>query len=144
MCKDISKGKNQNYILMKEKVEQSPWTIMKSKEKEYVLSKSMTIEYNFVVVRDEMVSYEYCMQHVAHTIEEIIDSEIFMLCSYQHKGTILEKISIGTSESHVFETIFWCVFAGIEESEDRQRNTYVITMAYTILYQKGDHLPRRN
>ena len=29
MCKDISIGKNQNYILMKEKVEQSPWTIMK-------------------------------------------------------------------------------------------------------------------
>ena len=29
MCKDISIGKNHNYILMKEKFEQSPWTVMK-------------------------------------------------------------------------------------------------------------------
>ena len=42
MCKDISIVKNQNYIMMKEKVEQSPWIVMKSKEKEDVLSKSMT------------------------------------------------------------------------------------------------------
>ena len=26
-----------------------------------------------------------------------------------------EEISIGTSESHVFETNYWCMFAGIEE-----------------------------
>ena len=31
MCKKISTWKNNNYILMKEKVEQSPWTVMKSK-----------------------------------------------------------------------------------------------------------------
>ena len=62
MCKDISKGKNQNYILMKEKVEQSPWTIMKSKEKKDVLSKSRIAEYNFV-------SYEECMHPIYQTIK---------------------------------------------------------------------------
>ena len=56
MCKDISIAQNQNYILIKEKVEQSPWTVMKSEGKEDVLSKSMTSEHNSVVVRDEMVS----------------------------------------------------------------------------------------
>ena len=40
MYKDISIGKNQNFFLMKEKVEQSPWTIMKYEGKEEVLSKS--------------------------------------------------------------------------------------------------------
>ena len=34
MCKDIYVVQNQNYILMKEKVEQSPWTVMKFEEKE--------------------------------------------------------------------------------------------------------------
>ena len=33
MCKDISTWKNQNYILMKENVEESPWTVMKSEGK---------------------------------------------------------------------------------------------------------------
>ena len=64
MCKDIFVGKNQNYILMKEKVEQSPWTVMKYEEGEDVLSKSMIVEYNYVVVGDEMVSCEDCMQPV--------------------------------------------------------------------------------
>ena len=114
MCKDISIGKNHNCILMKEKVEQSPWTVMKSEEKEDVLSKSMNAEYNFVVVRDEMVSYEYCMQPVTHTVEEKDDGEILMLCSEQQKGRMPEKISTETLESHVFEIDFWCVFASIE------------------------------
>ena len=34
MCKDIPTRKNQNYILVKEKVRESPWTVMKSEEKE--------------------------------------------------------------------------------------------------------------
>ena len=54
---------------MKEKVEQSPWIVMKFEGKEDALSKSMTIEYNFVVVREGMVSYEDCMQPVAQTVE---------------------------------------------------------------------------
>ena len=58
MCKDISIGKNKNYILMKEKFEQSPWTVMKSEEKEDVFSKSMMTQYKYVVVRGEIVSYE--------------------------------------------------------------------------------------
>ena len=78
---------------------------MKSKGKEDVLSKRMTTEYNFVVVRDEMVSYEYCMQHVAQNVEEIDDGEILMLCSDQQKGRMPEKILTETSESHVFETV---------------------------------------
>ena len=43
MYKDIYIGQNQDYILMKEKFEQSPWTVMKSEEEEEdVLSKIMT------------------------------------------------------------------------------------------------------
>ena len=114
MCKDISIGKNQNYILMKEKVEQSPCTVMKSEGNEDVFFKSMKIEYNFVVVRLGMVSYEYCMQLVAQTVEEIDDGESLMLCSNQLKGSMPEKISIGNSKSHVFETDFLCVFPCIE------------------------------
>ena len=49
-----------------------------------------------------MVSYEDCMHHVAHTVEEIDDGESLILHSYQHKGRIPEKLSTGTSESHVF------------------------------------------
>ena len=98
----------------------------------------MTTKYNYVVVRDEMVSYEYCMHNVAQNVEEIEDGESLMLCSNQHNRRVLEKISIGTSESHLFETDFWCVFAGIEESEDGPRNKYVITKEDTILSQKGD------
>ena len=53
-----------------------------------------------------MVYYEDCMQHLFQTIEEIDDGESLMLCSDQHKGKIPEKISTGTSESHVSESIF--------------------------------------
>ena len=55
------------------------------------------------------------MQPVVQTIEEIDDGKILMLCSDQHKGRMPEKISTGTSESHVFEIDYWCVFAGIEK-----------------------------
>ena len=106
MCKDISIGKDQNCIPMKEKVEQSPWTVMKSEEKEDVLSKSKITEYNFVIVKDDMVSYEECIQPIYHTIEEIGDGESLMLCSDQHNRRFLEKISIGSSESHVLKLIF--------------------------------------
>ena len=54
MCKDISIGKNQNFILMKEKVEQSRWIVMKCEEKEDVLSKNMIGEYNFIIVKYDM------------------------------------------------------------------------------------------
>ena len=37
MCKEISIGKNQNCILIKERVKESPWTVTKSEEKQYVL-----------------------------------------------------------------------------------------------------------
>ena len=33
MCKDISTRQNQNCILVKERVEESPWVVMKSEEK---------------------------------------------------------------------------------------------------------------
>ena len=69
MCKDISIGKNQNCILMKEKVEHTPWTVMKSEEKVDVLSKSRMAEYNFVIVKYDTVSYEECMHPIYHTIE---------------------------------------------------------------------------
>ena len=46
---------------MKERVKESPWTVMKSEEKEDVLSKRRISEYNFVIVKDDMVSYEECM-----------------------------------------------------------------------------------
>ena len=78
------------------------------------------------------------MQPIAHAIEENDDGEILMLCSDQHKGRMPEKISTGTSECHVFEIDFWCVFAGIEESEGRWRKKYGMTKEETILFQKGD------
>ena len=111
---------------------------MKSEGKEYVLSKSMTTEYNFVIVRDEMVSYEDCMQHVAQTVGEIDHGESLMLCSDQHKRRMPRKISTGTLQSHVFETDYWRVFVGIEKSEGRQRKKSVITKEETILSQKVD------
>ena len=58
MCKEISAGKNQNCILMKEKVKESPWTVMKSEGKEDVLSKSLTTKHDSVVRKDERVPYE--------------------------------------------------------------------------------------
>ena len=62
MYKDISTRKDQNFILMKEEVEQSPWTVMKFEEEESVLFKSMITEYN-----------------------SIMDSVELMWCSDQHK-----------------------------------------------------------
>ena len=102
-----------------------------------MISKSMTTKYNFVVARDEMISYEYCIQPVAQTIEEIDDGESLMLCSDQHKGRMPKKISIGTSESHVFGTNYWCMFIGVAESKDRQRQNSVITKEETIFFSKG-------
>ena len=51
-------------------------------------------------------------------MEEIYDDGVLMLCSDEHKGRMEEKISIGTLESHVFETDYWCMFVGIEEHLD--------------------------
>ena len=84
MCKDISIGKNQNCILMKERVKESPWTIMKSEEEEDVLSKSMIAEPDGVEIEDERIPYEDCIQHVHWTIREIGDGDRLMLCSNQH------------------------------------------------------------
>ena len=64
MYKYISIRLSQDYILMKEKIEQSPWTVMKSEEKEDVISKSMIEKYNFVIVKYDTVSYEECMHPV--------------------------------------------------------------------------------
>ena len=47
---------------MKEKVEKTPWTVMKSEEKE-----DMTMEHHPVVTRNDMVSYEYRIQIIAQT-----------------------------------------------------------------------------
>ena len=63
-------------------------------------------EYNYVVVRDEMVSSEDSMHSVAQIVEEIDDGESLMLCSDQHNRRVAEKISTGTSESHVLKLIF--------------------------------------
>ena len=79
MCKDISTRQDQNCILIKEEVEQSPWTVMKSEEEENVLFKSMITKYN-----------------------SVIDGMELMLCSDQHKKRIPKEISTGTSESHIF------------------------------------------
>ena len=91
MCRNISTRQDQNCILMKEKVEKTPYTVMKFEEEESVLFKSMIIEYN-----------------------SVIDGMELMLCSDQHKKRMPKEISIGTSESHVFETNYWCMSAGIE------------------------------
>ena len=65
---------------------------MKSEEEESVLFKSMITKYNFV-----------------------IDGMYLMLCSNQNKKRMPKEISTRTSESHVFETNYWCMTAGIEE-----------------------------
>ena len=41
-----------------------------------------------------------------------------LLCSNQNNKGMPEEISTGTSESHDFETNYWCVFAGIEAHLD--------------------------
>ena len=53
----MKEGKNQNCILMKERVKESPWTVTNSEEEEYVISKSMTIEHDFFVIEDERIPY---------------------------------------------------------------------------------------
>ena len=63
---------------------------MKSEEEENVLFKSMITKYN-----------------------SVIDGIELMFCSYQER--IPKEISTGTSGSRVFETNYWCMFAGIEE-----------------------------
>ena len=65
-----------------------------------------------------MIPYEECMQRVYQTIEEIGDGESLMLCSDQYKRRMLENISIGTSESHVFKSNGLCMTVGIEEHLD--------------------------
>ena len=45
---------------------------------------------------------EECIQPLYQTIGEIGDGDRLMLCLDQHNRGILEEISIGTSESHVF------------------------------------------
>ena len=73
MCKDISIGKNQNCILMGEKVEQSPWPVMKYEEEEDVFSKRMVEGHDYVEIEDERIPYEECIQPVYQTIGEIGD-----------------------------------------------------------------------
>ena len=47
--------------------------------------------------------------------EEAGDGERdIMLCSDQHNRGIPKEILIGTLYSHVFETNYWCMTAGIE------------------------------
>ena len=71
------------------------------------------------MIRDDIVSHEDCMQHVYQTIEEMDDGECLMLCSGQHKGRMLGRITIGTLQSCVFKTNFWCMFVGIEGNGHR-------------------------
>ena len=52
---------------------------MNSEGKEDMLSKSIIVEHDFVVIRDDMVSYEDCMHLVYHTIGEMDYGECLML-----------------------------------------------------------------
>ena len=104
---------------MKWKVKESPWTIMESEEEEEdALSKSMIAEHDSVGIEDERIPYEDGMHLVAQTVGEIGDGDILMLCSEQHNRGMPEEISTGNSESHVFETDYWCMTVGIEEHLD--------------------------
>ena len=58
-CKDISTRHNQDCILMKERVEESLWTVVKSGKK-----KDMTTDHHFVVTRNELVMYEDFMHPI--------------------------------------------------------------------------------
>ena len=79
----------------------------------------MTIEHHSFVTRNDMVSYEYCIQLIAQTGKEIGDSEMDMkLCLDQRNRRMLEKISTENSEPHVFETNYWCMTTCIEEHLD--------------------------
>ena len=81
MYKDISTRQNQDCIMIKERVEESPWFVM-----------------NFEEVGD--------------------DERDMMLCSDQHNRGIPEEISTWNLESHVFETDYWFMIAGIEAHLD--------------------------
>ena len=100
---------------MKERVKESPWTVMKSEEEEDMLSKSMIAKHDSVEIEDERIPYEECIQPVYSTIGEIGDGDRLMLCSDQHNRGMPREISIGTLESHIFETDYWCMTEGIEE-----------------------------
>ena len=75
----------------------------------------MIAKHDYVLTTNDRVPYEECIQLIAHTADEIGDGDRLMLCSYQHNRGIPEEISTGTSESHVFETDYWCITIGIEE-----------------------------
>ena len=85
MRKDISTRQNQDFILMKERVKESPWTVMEYEEEEDVIYKSKIEEHDYVVIEDERIPYEECMHLAYQTIEEIGDCESLMLCSDQYK-----------------------------------------------------------
>ena len=86
---------------------------MKSEEDEDVLSKIMTIEHDCVVIEDERIPYEECIQPMYQTIGEIGDGDRLMLCSNQHNRGMPEEISTRTSETHVFKSNGLCIRTGI-------------------------------
>ena len=88
---------------------------MESEEEEDVLSKSMTTKHDYVVIEDERIPYEGCIQPVYQTIREIGDGDRLMLCSNQHNIEMPVEISTWTSESHVFKCNGLCMTACIEE-----------------------------
>ena len=109
MRKDISTRKNQDCILMKERVKESPWIVMESEEEEEdVLSKSMIAEHDYVVIEDERIPYEDGMQPVFQIVVEIGDGGRWMLCSNKHNKTMPEKIQQGL-QSLMFLNIMFCV-----------------------------------
>ena len=67
---------------------------------------------NCILVKERV---KECIHHIYQTIGEIGDGDRLMLCSDQHNRGMLEEISIGTLESHVFETDYLCMITGIEE-----------------------------
>ena len=81
---------------MKERVKESPWAVMKYEEEEYVPSKSMIVEHDYVEIEDERIPYEDGMHPIAQAFGEIGDGESLMLCSNQHSRGMPEEISIGT------------------------------------------------
>ena len=68
MCKDISTRQDQNFILMKEEVEQPPWTVMESEEEKDVMSKSMIEERDSVEIEDARMPYESEIHPVAQNV----------------------------------------------------------------------------
>ena len=68
MCKDISTKQNQNLILVEEEVEELPWTVMNFEGKEDMISKNVIEKHDFVVIKDERVPYEECIQTIYKTI----------------------------------------------------------------------------